>query len=1402
MLFFMTSLNYAQAPNLGTASTFALFTSAGAFNNTGASIITGDIGTNVGVFSGFPPGIVFGQTHVADAVSAVVAADVQLAYNSLAGVTCGVVLGVGLGNNQTLAPNVYCIGGAATLNGNLVLDGQNNPNALFIFQINGALATGTFASVTLINGASLCNVYWQINGEFDLNNGSVFRGTLLVNGAMHFLGNGSLLGRALSRAGAVSTESNIITIGLPPVPATIIASGPTTFCAGGSVILSGNNNGGTWNTGATTPTITVTLPGDYFVTTTNGCGSAVSNHIIVTVNPIPNANPVTNQILCNGMLTAPVTFSGSVPGTIFNWVNNTPGIGLGASGTGNIPSFIGINNGISPLIATITVTPSFTSSGVTCLGTPVTFTITVNNNLAPNVNPVPNQTYCVGSTVPSIVFTSTSPGATFTWTRTPEAIGALPLNGTGPVPSFITTNTGTAPLTATFTVMASLGAGGGNCAGSSPISFTITVNPSPSVNTVASQTYCVGATVPSIVFTSPNTGGTIVYNWTRTPAAIGLAALSGTGPVPSFIAANPGTTPLVSTFSVNSSFTLNGVTCSGPTIQFTITINPGPQINALPNISTCANTLTGPINFSSTVAGTIFNWTNSDPTIGLGASGTGNIPQFTAINLGPGIKIATITVTPSFVNGGVTCPGAPVTFTITISPPPVAICKNATLILNAAGVATLNPPDINNGSTGGIVTISKTSFNCSNVGVNTVILTVTDACGKTATCAAIVTVIDNLPPVLSMPPNITIQCDQAIPPVPIVTATDNCSAVINFTQVNNQSPWLQLCEHFTYTIVRTWIATDPSGNTAIKVQIIYVQDTTPPVLTMLPVANAFADCDEAQVHGCPIPIDNCDQTPSLLFSFHYEPYIGGCANSYTVVRKWIAGDKCGNTSFATQNVYVVDKGQPELTCPANIEKISNVPVAVTWPMPKAWDDCDGTLIAVQTKGPKNGSLFDPGTVTTIEFKATDNCGNVSICSFTVTISKGTIINQGAKISGEIKNMNGGLIENAEVNIKGNINQFQASTLGKYEFTGLTKGSNEVLSVSKLEHPLEGVNTLDLVYITNHILGKKALDSPFKILAADVTNNGSVTTADLVELRKLVLHIIDKFENIDSWEFFPSSISFQNPFNPWKDPIVSTIKLDNIQTDQTANLIGIKIGDVNWDATGNANGSKLEVKSNETFHLQADNKFFSKGDLIEFKVSGNEISKIKGLQFTLDYDTNILEFVNSKANRDDIGEGNFGLRYINDGKITGSIDLSKGVGDDLFSFVFKALEPGELRKSLNLSSSITNAEAYNQEDETIGLNLLFKQEGKIVNIEAPVLYQNEPNPFESYTDIRFALVQDQEATLSILDLNGKLIYEVKDVYLAGEHKINLEKSIFPAPGVYYYQLKTSSINNVKKMMYIK
>lgn len=111
----------------------------------------------------------------------------------------------------------------------------------------------------------------------------------------------------------------------------------------------------------------------------------------------------------------------------------------------------------------------------------------------------------------------------------------------------------------------------------------------------------------------------------------------------------------------------------------------------------------------------------------------------------------------------------------------------------------------------------------------------------------------------------------------------------------------------------------------------------------------------------------------------------------------------------------------------------------------------------------------------------------------------------------------------------------------------------------------GVTTFDMVLIRKHILNIENLDSPYKIIAADVNKSGSVSTFDIVITRKLLLGNIPEFPTGDSWRFIPRDYEFPNPLNPFVEEFPETIELESGHT-ESVDFIAIKLGDVNNSAT--------------------------------------------------------------------------------------------------------------------------------------------------------------------------------------------------------------------------------------------
>jgi hypothetical protein len=222
MVFVFPIVGFGQAPPLGTTSSFALFTGDGALFNTGASQITGDIGTDVGTITGFEPATITGDTRFETSPESTTAAtDVDILYGNLLAASCDVVLASPELGGQTLLPGVSCQSSASetSLNGTLTLSG----NGIFIIKLNSALVTGTNSNILLTNGATAENVFFQINGAATLGTGSTFRGTIVSLGAI-VLNTTLLEGRALSTDGAITINtSTVIVPAAAPLPVTLVS---------------------------------------------------------------------------------------------------------------------------------------------------------------------------------------------------------------------------------------------------------------------------------------------------------------------------------------------------------------------------------------------------------------------------------------------------------------------------------------------------------------------------------------------------------------------------------------------------------------------------------------------------------------------------------------------------------------------------------------------------------------------------------------------------------------------------------------------------------------------------------------------------------------------------------------------------------------------------------------------------------------------------------------------------------------------------------------------------------------------------------------------------------------------------------------------------------------------------
>lgn len=415
----------------------------------------------------------------------------------------------------------------------------------------------------------------------------------------------------------------------------------------------------------------------------------------------------------------------------------------------------------------------------------------------------------------------------------------------------------------------------------------------------------------------------------------------------------------------------------------------------------------------------------------------------------------------------------------------------------------------------------------------------------------------------------------------------------------------------------------------------------------------------------------------------------------------------------------------------------------------------------------------------------------------------------ANIAGLITTEEDETVEEVEVYLTGHMQEMMMTPLnGAYGFNNLPQGGDYTITSVKDNDYLNGVSTYDLVLITRHILGTKRLDSPYKMIAADVNNSGNISALDLIHLRKLILSVNRDLPGNTSWRFVPFGYEFPDPSNPWFEAFPQTISYNNVSAGSvTGDFVAVKIGDVN----GSAKPNRLVADRRSiqgVLKLKVEDQELIAGQRYRVSLSINELMNIQGYQFTLDFDPASLELLDLEHGV--TSDEHLGLTHVPQGVITVSWNHPEGgnlkskVEDqyrddqtDLFTLVFRAKANSRLSDLLRISSRYTQAEAYDVNDEILDVALEFISDEPVR--EKFELFQNRPNPFRESTVISFYLPEASAATLTVHDVQGRTVKVIREVFQQGYQEVMLNREDLPTSGILYYTLKTGEHSATRKMI---
>ncbi|GAB5555101.1 MAG: hypothetical protein Sapg2KO_46920 [Saprospiraceae bacterium] len=378
--------------------------------------------------------------------------------------------------------------------------------------------------------------------------------------------------------------------------------------------------------------------------------------------------------------------------------------------------------------------------------------------------------------------------------------------------------------------------------------------------------------------------------------------------------------------------------------------------------------------------------------------------------------------------------------------------------------------------------------------------------------------------------------------------------------------------------------------------------------------------------------------------------------------------------------------------------------------------------------------------------------------------------------------------------------------GLYEFLELQTGLDYLVSPSRNTNPVEGVTAIDLALIQRHILTLQFLDSPYKIIAADVDSSNSVGAIDLANIQRLILGRTDVFpNNMPSWRFTDANYQFSDPNNPFADAIPKDRLVVDLRTDVTdVDFVGMKLGDVNGSALGRQIPTPLDLLLVET--IDGNER------TVEFRVK--EAQALAAYQFDINFDPGQMQLLEiTPGNLPGINDNSFAFHQIAEGIIPtlwydpsgNPAGYTLEEGQVLFSLKFKgAATLPDLKERVWADAKTMPAIAYTGTGGEMQINTVYLQ-----NTETPIeqeiikgqvyLEALRPNPFSDQTQMRFYIPEAAVVDIQVRDALGRTVKSIQRQFDAGEHRVAIQSTDLGPSGWYVVQLRTGDFSTSRRII---
>src|SRR6056297_1790099 len=516
-----------------------------------------------------------------------------------------------------------------------------------------------------------------------------------------------------------------------------------------------------------------------------------------------------------------------------------------------------------------------------------------------------------------------------------------------------------------------------------------------------------------------------------------------------------------------------------------------------------------------------------------------------------------------------------------------------------------------------------------------------------------------------------------------------------------------------FKILRTWRVLDwcqeDANGDALEwtyTQTIKVNDDETPELL---VCEDVTFCDSSAV-GCEgfaslvQEVEDCTPEEFLNIEWRVKPFNAGNNPNDDIVGTgldasgmypfgthritWIVEDMCGNVGTC-QYLFTVE--DCKLPTPVVINGLATVVMPSSGCIDieaslfdaGSFDNCGEVVMSYSADTTDNVRTFccdDTIGVKEVEFWVTDESGNQDFVVTYIDIQDPNGVcppdTNSIVINGQTATHDARGVEDVEVYLEDMSSPTPITRMtdgeGFYQMF-VVGGADYRLAPYKNDDVLNGVNTLDILLIQQHILGLNPIANPYELIAANVNDDARISGADLIELRRAILGIDIEFANNTSWRFVDEQESLEEGVLPQN--YAETIEMYNATTDQLdQDFVAVKIGDVNGTAQASSLDSREAEGRSGALILTALDGAVEAGELIEMDVTSAGFSEVLGYQLTLDYGQGAFEIVEMRSGALEVTEGNYG-HFAERGVLTMSWNdreaVSYGSDEVLFTLVFRA-----------------------------------------------------------------------------------------------------------------------------------